>query len=214
MGFRLGERVEDILICQKESYSANNILKVFVLFGRDMKEIGQYLEVNTTDLDCQNRQLVHPHLKVATRGNLILISKFKNGKFRIYTMGQVYNNFKSVATGTYKYRLSEPICLQYNITMVRDVMVDKDGSIFRMEGDPDLPEIKIPLIRQMEETPEYVLTLEHSRDLYSKAALKDKFVTYLLLVNGIPISYIPVRLGTEVDQYIQDYMIEKERVGV
>ena len=93
-------------------------------------------------------------------------------------------------------------------------MVDKDGSIFRVEGNPDLQEIKIPLIRQMEDTPEYVLTLEHSRDLYSKATLKDKFVTYLLLVNGIPISYIPVRLGTEVDQYIQDYMIEKERLRV
>ena len=214
MGFRLGERIENVLVCQKESYSVDNILRVFVLFGKDMKEIGQYLDVDVTDLDCQNRQLVHPHLKVATKGSLILISKFNNGKFRIYTMGQIYNNFKSVAIGTYKYRLSEPVSLQYNVTMIRNVMVDKDGSIFRVEGNPDLQEIKIPLIRQMEDTPEYVLTLEHSRDLYSKATLKDKFVTYLLLVNGIPISYIPVRLGTEVDQYIQDYMIEKERLRV
>lgn len=214
MGFRLGERIENILICQKESYSANNILKVFVLFGKDMKEIGQYLEIDITDLNCQNRQLVHPHLKVSSRGSLILISKHKNDKFRVYTMGQVYNNFKSVATGVYKYRLSEPICLQYNISMVRDVMVDKDGSIFKTEGDPDLEKIKIPLIRQMEDTPEYVLTLEHSKDLYEQAMLQDKFTTYLLEVNGVPISYILVRLNTEVDQYIQDYMVEKERLGV
>lgn len=214
MGFRLGERVEDILICQKESYNTDNILKVFVLFGKDMKEIGQYLDIDVTDLNCQNRQLVHPHLKVAQRGSLILISKFKNDKFRVYTMGQLYNNFKSVATGVYKYRLSEPVCLQYNVTMVRDVMVDKDGSIFKIGSNPDLEKIKIPLIRQMEDTPEYVLTLEHSKDLYEQATLQDKFTTYLLEVNGIPITYIPVRLNTEVDRYIQDYMVEKERLRV
>ena len=129
-------------------------------------------------------------------------------------MGQLYNNFKSVATGVYRYRLSEPVCLQYNVTMVRDVMVDKDGSIFKIGSNPDLQEIKIPLIRQMEDTPEYVLTLEHSKDLYEKVTLQDKFTTYLLEVNGVPITYIPVRLNTEVDRYIQDYMVEKERLGV
>ena len=206
MGFKLVNEVKAGHVCQFKRYNKKTkVLELFELFGTDMIEKCQDFVIDFKTAEVKDRDLAHSILSCYLEGHLVIVSEMHSGEYEIYTVPQIFQGISdSMGLSINELDLSLP-CFQYDIKFIRDTGVASDGSIMWYGENEDLIGFAMPFFKGKVGLPDFVLTLESIQDIYSKFEKDDERVTYLIEVNGVPVTFISIWVGNDIDKTLVEY---------